>query len=67
MFLFDQLILNTDETKYGGRGELKSSQYVRRTCDKRCYLHYSNNFPSVWMFSFIFLLFACKCLSSWIV
>jgi 1,4-alpha-glucan branching enzyme len=30
-----QLILNTDETKYGGRGELKSSQYMRRTCEKR--------------------------------
>ncbi|CAN6195153.1 unnamed protein product [Urochloa humidicola] len=30
-----QLILNTDETKYGGCGELKSSQYMRRTCDKR--------------------------------
>lgn len=38
MILFDQLILNTDETKYGGCGELKSSQYMR-TCDKRCYLH----------------------------
>ncbi|GJN34738.1 hypothetical protein PR202_gb23429 [Eleusine coracana subsp. coracana] len=30
-----QLILNTDETKYGGCGELKSSQYMRRTSDKR--------------------------------
>ncbi|KAL6604071.1 hypothetical protein ACP70R_044432 [Stipagrostis hirtigluma subsp. patula] len=30
-----QLILNTDETKYGGHGELKSSQYMRRTGDKR--------------------------------
>ncbi|CAM0910564.1 unnamed protein product [Alopecurus aequalis] len=30
-----QLILNTDETKYGGRGELKSSQYMKRTSDKR--------------------------------
>ena len=53
MFLFDQLILNSDETKYGGCGELKSSQYMRRTSDKRCYLHYSNNFPSLCMFYFI--------------
>ncbi|XP_048545342.1 1,4-alpha-glucan-branching enzyme 3, chloroplastic/amyloplastic [Triticum urartu] len=30
-----QLILNTDETKYGGRGELKSSQYMKKTSDRR--------------------------------
>uniref|UniRef100_A0A0D9WR34 1,4-alpha-glucan branching enzyme n=1 Tax=Leersia perrieri TaxID=77586 RepID=A0A0D9WR34_9ORYZ len=30
-----QLILNTDETKYGGRGELKNNQYMRRTSDNR--------------------------------
>lgn len=30
-----QLILNTDETKYGGCGELNSSQYMKRTNDKR--------------------------------
>ncbi|TVU10654.1 hypothetical protein EJB05_44198, partial [Eragrostis curvula] len=30
-----QLVLNTDESKYGGCGELKSSQYMRRTSDKR--------------------------------
>ncbi|KAG8075748.1 hypothetical protein GUJ93_ZPchr0006g43795 [Zizania palustris] len=30
-----QLILNTDETKYGGRGELKSNQYMKRTSDNR--------------------------------
>jgi 1,4-alpha-glucan branching enzyme len=30
-----QLIFNTDETKYGGCETLKSSQYMRRTSDKR--------------------------------
>ncbi|BAF19525.1 1,4-alpha-glucan-branching enzyme 3, chloroplastic/amyloplastic isoform X2 [Oryza sativa Japonica Group] len=30
-----QLILNTDETKYGGRGELTSNQYMKRTSDNR--------------------------------
>ncbi|XP_010926176.1 1,4-alpha-glucan-branching enzyme 3, chloroplastic/amyloplastic isoform X2 [Elaeis guineensis] len=30
-----QIIFNTDEISYGGRGELKSNQYLRRTSTKR--------------------------------
>ncbi|KAJ6833770.1 1,4-alpha-glucan-branching enzyme 3, chloroplastic/amyloplastic isoform X1 [Iris pallida] len=30
-----QVILNTDEINYGGRGELKKDQYLRRTSKKR--------------------------------
>ena len=33
--LWPQLILNTDETTYGGQGLLKDYQYLRRTVSKR--------------------------------
>ena len=30
-----QVVLNTDETKYGGQGLIKDNQYLQRTMSKR--------------------------------
>lgn len=35
LYLWSQLILNTDGIEYGGRGLVKEHQYTRKTISKR--------------------------------